>query len=186
MRIRLATEDDVAPMLEICNYTALTSPANFAYEAEPLPMWQATFASTRERYPWIVAFDDDTVLGYSKAGPWKARAAYAWTCELSVYVHRDHQGRGIGRALYSRLFPTLEAQGYRTLFAGITTPNPPSVRLHESFGMKQCALMDSSGFKFGAWHNVAYWQIHLGHGAPGPIKPVADVWQPQSLHAVAP
>ncbi|MBZ0269351.1 GNAT family N-acetyltransferase, partial [bacterium] len=50
-------------------------------------------------------------------------------------MRADARGRGVGRALYADLFPGLDRLGYRTIIAGIALPNPPSVRLHEAFGM---------------------------------------------------
>ena len=82
--------------------------------------------------------------------------------EITVYVHPDHQGHGVARALYRRLIPTLEAQGYRSLLAGITIPNPPSVRLHESFGFRRVACLERVGWKFDRWHDVGYWEALPG------------------------
>ncbi len=64
------------------------------------------------------------------------------------------------------MLPALEAQGYRTLLAGITVPNDASVRLHESFGFRRVATFERVGWKFGSWHTVAYWQRSVGGDAP--------------------
>ena len=85
----------------------------------------------------------------------------------------EHHRRGLGRALYRRLFGTLEAQGYRSALAGITQPNDASVKLHESFGMRRVALFEGIGWKFGRWHDVGYWQLCFGQGEPGGIRTVA-------------
>ena len=85
-------------------------------------------------------------------------------------------GNGIGTALYTRLVETLRAQGYRTLLAGITQPNPASVRLHEALGFRRVALLEGVGWKFDRWHDVGYWQLNLGNGgnAPTTINPVRE------------
>jgi phosphinothricin acetyltransferase len=175
--LRLARPDDLPAILEISNWAAQNTAANFAVEPETLESWQRDWHETHERFPWLIATDDaGAVTGFAKASPWKGRCAYNWSAEVTVYVRPQDHGRGIGRALYGRLIPTLEAQGYRTLLAGITLPNPASVRLHESFGFKQVAAFEQVGFKFDRWHTVGYWELVLGDASPPEgIKPVRDV-----------
>ncbi len=176
--IRLATSDDLPAILAISNWAAANTAANFAVEPETLASWQHDWRETHQRFPWFVtAGDDGAVVAFAKASPWKGRCAYLWTAETTVYVHPDHHGQGLGRALYQELVATLRAQGYRTLLGGITLPNPASVRLHESMGFVRVALLEKVGWKFGRWHDVGYWEAHL-HDADNPptdIKPVSDV-----------
>ena len=181
-RVRPATVDDLPAILEISNWAAANTPANFAVEPETLTMWQRDWDDTHEMYPWVVATGatgatDNTILGFAKASPWKGRCAYEWTAEVTVYVHPDHHRRGIAKALYGQLIPTLEAQGYRTLLGGITTPSPASIRLHESFGFRRVALFERVGWKFDQWHDVGYWEAILGDAdeSPASIKPVSEV-----------
>ncbi len=112
-------------------------------------------------YPWLVATESETgpVLGFARAGAWKTRECYARSTEIGVYVLPSHQGRGIGRMLYQQLFPLLRQQGFRTVLAGIALPNTPSVRLHESFGMKHVGTLPMVGFKHGRWRDVGYWTL---------------------------
>jgi len=187
--IRLATIDDVPAMLDISNHYARTTPANFAVEPEPTEQWQHEFETHSAAYPWLVATESprsseehvhtsgSSVLGFARSAPWKGRCAYAFAAETSVYLHPDHRSRGIGRALCEALFAILEAQGYRTVLAGITLPNDASVRLHESMGMKRVALLERVGWKFDRWHDVGYWQMQLGDkdAPPESIRAVADV-----------
>jgi phosphinothricin acetyltransferase len=181
MDIRLARFDDLPAILAISNRAAEHTPANFAVEPETLESWQESWRSTHATHPWFVATDaGGAVLGFAKASPWKGRCAYHWAVEASVYVHEDHQRRGVGTALYGALIPTLAAQGYHVALGGITVPNPASVRLHESFGFHRVALLERVGWKFGRWHDVGYWELFLRQGAPGPIRPVAEITLPCS------
>src|SRR5690349_19501587 len=82
----------------------------------------------------------------------RRRAAYQWCVDTSVYVRADATGRGIGRALYRALLPLLVLQGFRAAHAGVTLPNPASVRLHESFGFQPVGVFAKTGWKMGAWH----------------------------------
>lgn len=178
MEIRLATDNDLAAILAISNWAAEHTAANFAVEPEPLESWQEDFHRTRTMFPWFVAGGPDgQVKGFAKASPWKGRCAYEWTAETTVYVDPGMHGCGIGKALYGRLIATLRAQGYRTALGGITIPNPASVRLHESFGYRRVALLEHVGWKFGAWHDVGYWQLRLADedGQPPSLRPVSEV-----------
>ncbi|WP_394834673.1 GNAT family N-acetyltransferase [Pendulispora rubella] len=178
MILERATSDDVPAILALANWAAVNTPANFATEPEPLADWAASFAQSHEKYPWIVARDENRLLGFAKASMHRARGAYRWTAEVSVYVDPDAHRRGIGRALYGALIPCLRAQGYVTLLAGITPPNPASERLHESMGFVRCGTYHRAGWKFDRWHDVGYWDMHLQpvYHPPEPIRPVADVW----------
>lgn len=180
--IRLARPEDVPAILGISNRAALDTAANFAVRPESLESWQQSFQETSARFPWYVAAGaaagggTESIVGFAKASPWKGRCAYAFSAEISVYVRPDHHRRGIGRALYARLFDTMRRQGYQTLIGGIALPNEPSVRLHESLGMERCAVFARVGWKFGRWHDVGYWQIVLRPDAddPQPVRPVAE------------
>jgi phosphinothricin acetyltransferase len=179
--IRPARAGDVPAMLAVSNWAALHTAANFAVEPEPLDMWQQLFHSTKQRYPWLVAEGQDggPVLGFAKAGPHKSRCAYGWTAELSVYVDPSAHGQGIGTALYGCLIPVLRQQGFLTLLAGITSPNPASERLHGVFGFSRCATFHRAGYKFGRFHDVGYWELHLStwEGPPGELMDSAQAFR---------
>lgn len=196
--IRLAEESDLPAILEISNWAAMNTPANFAVEPESIESWREDFRRTSGMFAWLVAADEalapgeerastlppapslegrGSILGFAKASPWKGRCAYLWSAEVTVYVHPDHHGKGIGKALYGRLIEICRGQGYRTLLGGITQPNEASVRLHESFGFRRVALFERIGWKFEKWHDVGYWQLGLGdpHAPPASIRAVCDV-----------
>jgi L-amino acid N-acyltransferase YncA len=81
--------------------------------------------------------------------------------ETSIYIDARVRRRGIGRALYAALFDFLRRQGYVNAYAGITLPNPASQRLHESMGFAPIGVYSRIGFKFGTWHDVAWFQLRL-------------------------
>jgi phosphinothricin acetyltransferase len=116
-------------------------------------------------HPWLVADDDGELAGYAYAAPHRERAAYRWAAEVAVNVAPHRRRQGIGRALYGALLPLLVRQGLRIVCAGITLPNDASVALHESFGMEPVGVYRRIGWKFGAWHDVGWWQGELA--APG-------------------
>ena len=170
LEVRLATYNDLPAILEISNWAAMNTAANFAIEPENLESWQETWNQTHEFYPYFVA-EDERIIGFAMASPWKGRCAYSHSSEVTVYVHPDHHRKGVGKALYEKLIETLKAQGYHTLLGGITQPNEASVKLHESLGFKRVALFKHIGWKFDEWHDVGYWELLLQKGdePPRPI-----------------
>jgi phosphinothricin acetyltransferase len=63
--------------------------------------------------------------------------------------------------LYTSLLALLPLQGYVNAYAGVTLPNPPSVGLHEAMGFRPVGVYERVGFKYGAWHDVAWFQRPL-------------------------
>ncbi|OJA04224.1 arsinothricin resistance N-acetyltransferase ArsN1 family B [Halomonas sp. QHL1] len=111
--------------------------------------------------PWMVAMEDDAVVGYAYATKWKERSAYRFSVEASVYLSHHMQGRGLGAKLYETIFSKLKEGGIHTVIGGITLPNSASVALHEKMGMRKVAHFEKVGFKFNQWHDVGYWQLSL-------------------------
>jgi phosphinothricin acetyltransferase len=109
-------------------------------------------------------------------GAWKARDAYLWTVESTVYVDHECHRRGVGDALYAELLARLERQGFRTSIGVIALPNPASVRLHERHGFVEVGLLADAGYKLKRWHDVGFWQRRLNGGeqAPPTLTPVDD------------
>jgi L-amino acid N-acyltransferase YncA len=119
-------------------------------------------------YPWLVAELDGAVAGFAYASRHRERASYRWAADVSVYVAPGHHRRGVGRALYARLFELLGDQGLQVLIAGITLPNAASVALHESLGFRPVGVYRRIGYKLGAWCDVGWWQLELVPATAGP------------------
>ncbi len=177
-QVRLARAADMTAVAEIVNEHIETGVAHFGDRAPSAAEWIADWEAHRERYPWLVAERDRGIGGLAYAKPFNTRAAYAWTAEVSVYLRGGLQGQGLGSALYTRLMALLDAQGYRCLVAGITTPNDGSVRLHEHFGFEHLGTLERVGYKHGGWRNVGSWQRLTGpfdDSLPAPIRTVSEV-----------
>jgi L-amino acid N-acyltransferase YncA len=129
-------------------------------------------------YPWLVFERDGTVLGYAYGSPHRARTAYQWSVEVSVYIDARAHRQGVGRALYTALFGLLRRQCYMNAFAGITLPNAPSVGLHESLGFVPVGVFRQIGFKFDRWHDVGWLHLRLSDAAKPPSDPLptAGLW----------
>ena len=128
-------------------------------------------AATQQTYPWLVARAEQATLGYAYATAHRARPAYRWAAEVSVYVAAEHRGRGFGRAMYAALLGLLARQGIHTACAGITLPNPASVDLHEAVGFTPVGVYREIGFKAGAWYDVGWWQCRLREADAHPAPP---------------
>lgn len=132
----------------------------------------ARIASAQQGHAWLVLEDEGgRVIGYAYGGPLGKRAAYRWSCEVSVYLDQERRGKGGGRALYELLLQRLEDRGYRQAMALVSLPNEASVRLHESMGFRPVGLHENVGYKHGKWLSVAYLQRALGPGVTQQAPP---------------
>jgi L-amino acid N-acyltransferase YncA len=174
MEIRLAGPADAAGIQAIYAPVVADTVTSFEYEVPDAAEMARRVAARWPAHPWLVAAAGDRVLGYAYAGPFSGRSAYTWSTEVSVYVHPDAHRRGVGRSLYGALFALLRRQGYRRAYAGVTLPNAGSVGLHEVVGFVPVGRYERVGWKFGAWHDVGWWQRPLDgdDGPPGEIRPL--------------
>jgi L-amino acid N-acyltransferase YncA len=174
-RIRDAQLGDAGGVHEI--YTPFVESTSISFETA-LPSVDEIarrIASTRARYPWLVAEADGRLLGYAYGSVFNDRAAYLWSVQTSVYVASDAHRRGVGRGLYDALLARVRSLGYVNAYAGITLPNDASVGLHEAVGFRRVGVFPAAGFKFGAWHDVGWWWLPLVEPRPGtPPEPRRD------------
>ena len=173
MLIRLATPTDGGAMAEIYRPAVVDSVVSFELDPPDAAEMSRRITTVLEFTPWLVAEDDRRVLGYAYATRHRERPAYRWSVDVSVYVHRDAQRRGVGRALYTSLFAVLVAQGFRNAYAGITLPNPPSVGLHLSMGFTPVGRYRGVGYKNGAWHDTGWFERALAPRIMNPSPPRA-------------
>lgn len=157
MLVRPATIDDAATFAAI--YAPIVRDTPISFETEPpSPQEMAgRVAETMKTYPWLAAEEAGGIAGYAYASAHRSRAAYRWSVDMTVYVGEKARRQGAARALYSRLFEILCAQGFHRAFAGIALPNPASVRFHEAMGFEPVGIYRNVGYKAGAWRDVGWW-----------------------------
>ncbi len=157
--IRPATGEDVEQIVEIYNHYVLNSTITFEEAPVDAPeMARRIFDVRSIPLPWLVATSDSDVVGYAYASKWRARAAYRFSTEATVYLRAGHVHKGIGSELYRHLIAALQAAGVHAVIGGVALPNDPSLRLHEKLGFEKVAHFREVGFKFGRWIDVTYWE----------------------------
>ena len=175
MNIRLATLTDAPAVADIYRPYVTDSLVSFELEPPDAAAMAGRMAKLLGRLPWLLCEEAGAVVGYAYAARYRERAAYQWSVETTVYLRQDRHRRGIGRELYTELFRLLVQQGYYTAYAGIALPNAASVGLHESLGFEPVGIYRNAGFKFGAWHDVGWWQKPLRPYAVPTHPPVSLV-----------
>ena len=170
--IRLASAADAAQIQAI--YAPIVNATMISFEFEPptVDEMRQRIENTLVTLPWLVCERDHTILGYAYAGQHRSRAAYQWSVDVSAYVDADARRIGVGRALYTSLFAILRLQGFYNAYAGIGLPNPASVGLHEALGFTLVGVYHRVGYKFGAWHDVGWWQRTIQEHADDPPPPL--------------
>ena len=170
MRFVACTHDAHAgAILEILNEAIVNSTALYDYKPRPAEAMAGWFkAKDAGRFPVIGALGDQELLGFASYGSFRAWPAYKYTVEHSVYVHRDHRGKGIGIALMRKLLDAAREQDYHVMVGGIDATNAASVRLHEKLGFVHAGTIRHAGFKFGRWLDLAFYQLLLD----APARPV--------------
>jgi phosphinothricin acetyltransferase len=165
--IRPAERRDIAAITPIYAHAVLHGTASFELEPPDEAEMRRRFDALHiDGFPYLVAEEDGAVLGYAYAGPYRARPAYRFTVEDSIYLSQQAQGRGIGRALLDRLLTESESRGYRQMIAVIgDSAQVPSIRLHEAAGFRHIGTFEAVGFKFGRWLDSMLMQKALGRGA---------------------
>jgi phosphinothricin acetyltransferase len=169
-RVRGATASDGDACAQI--YAPYVTDTAITFETDPPSVEEmaARIERASQGHAWVVLEDGAHVAGYAYGGSMNRRAAYRWSCEVSVYVERDRRRTGAGRALYEALFERLAARGLQMAIAGMTLPNDASVGLHRAMGFEPVGVYRRIGFKFGAWHDVAWMQRPLAHGEDPPAE----------------
>ena len=172
-QLRLATEADAPGVLAIYGPFCDHTPTSFEAQSPSLPEMRERIRKITAQFPWLVCERENEVIGYAYACGHRERAAYRWAVEAAVYIGDGNRRCGVGRALYTALFELLAAQGYFKVYAGITLPNPASVGLHAAVGFTSVGVYRGVGYKFGAWHDVGWWQKALQPEVATPAEPVS-------------
>ena len=161
LTVRLAERRDAEAIRSIYNVEVLESTVTFDMVPRTIDEQVSWIDEHSGGHPAIVAVDGDTVVGFGSLSVWRERPAYSGTVEDSVYVHRDHRGRGIGTLLLQELVGLGADHGFHTVLARIVGGHEASIALHEACGFETVGVEREVGRKFKQWLDVVLMQRHL-------------------------
>lgn len=159
--LRFATESDIPAIREIYAPYVENTVYSFEYRVPSVEAFTERFREMTAQFPWLVWEENGEILGYAYGSPPFTRDAYAWCAESSIYLKAQAQGRGIGAKLYATLEMCLKLQGYRVLYALITSENTHSLGFHEYCGFVFRADFPRCGYKFQRWVGVVWMEKTL-------------------------
>ncbi len=170
-RIRLATLTDLPAINDIYNHYVRTSTTTYQ-EVESSPQERLQWFSSREPQHVVTVAETDienrpTIVGWASLNVFRARSAYRFSTENSVYVHHDHFRKGIGGALLADSIERAKEHGFRTIIAGIDADQAASIAIHAKHGFVACGRMNEVGFKFDRWLDVVFMQLMLEPAVSG-------------------
>lgn len=182
--IRSATLCDAEKLLAIYAYYVTETAITFEYEVPTLTDFQSRMQTVLSFYPYLVAEEDGQILGYAYASSFHPRAAYAWSVEVTVYLHKAARGKGLGPKLYQALEEHLKDMGLLNLNACIaqTDIEDPyltnaSQAFHEKQGYELVGTFHKSGYKFNRWYNMIWMEKLIGSHEIDmkPVIPFPDI-----------
>lgn len=174
--IRDAAIADAEDILKIYDYYVKNTAITFEYETPSLEEFQERMRRTMSRYPYLVIEKDHVLQGYAYAGAFVGRAAYDWSCEMTVYLDHNARKNGMGRKIYEALEARLSAMGILNLYACIGYPETGdeyltanSADFHAHLGFVKVGEFHKCGYKFGRWYNMIWMEKMIGeHGENQP------------------
>lgn len=167
MLIRPASTTDAAALLAIYRPYVEGTAVSFETQVPQVDEFAGRIERALAGWAWLVAEDDGECLGYAYGSAYRARAAYRWSVETSVYVRPERQRRGVGGRLYPALLAALSERGFCRALAGVSLPNPASIALHRRLGFEPVGVFTAVGRKFDRWHDVLWLQRALDGRPPG-------------------
>ena len=164
--IRPAGLRDLAAITRIYEHAVRHGTASFEIEPPDEKEMTRRYEALRAgKYPYLVAEIGGAIAGFAYAGPYRARPAYHWSLEDSIYIAPQSQRRGIGRGLLARLIADAEAGGFRQMIAVIgDSANAASLALHSRHGFYVIGALSSVGYMFGRWSDAVFMQRSLSEG----------------------
>ena len=178
--IRNAAPGDAGQILNIYAYYVEHTAISFEYRIPTLQEFQGRMEETMRRYPYLLAEADGKILGYAYAHPFVGRAAYDWSCELTIYLDPAMRRHGLGRKLYEALEEKLKEMGIQNLYACIGVPETEdeyltnnSADFHRHMGFSEVRKFYRCGRKFGRWYHMVWMEKLIGDhpASPDPVRP---------------
>lgn len=154
--IRAATAADSGAIHAV--YAPIVRDTHISFEVEPPSEEEIRRRIVASPVPWLVREMEGEIVGFVSAGPFRARAAYRWTAETSIYVAEHARRRGVGRDLGEAILERLRSDRYRSAIGVVALPNPASEGLLNALGFRSVGIIRDAGFKLDRWWDVELWQ----------------------------
>ncbi|WP_372920108.1 N-acetyltransferase family protein [Salegentibacter sp.] len=149
IKIRAFIREDFLAVRQIYQLGIDTGIATFETLAPNWEAWDKKFRTDSR----LLAENNNSIIGWVALSPVSARQVYSGVCEVSLYVHPEHSGRGVGRALLRSIIAQSEKNKIWTLQAGIFPENKASIALHTSEGFREVGYREKIGKRDGVWHD---------------------------------
>ncbi len=175
--LRYAAPTDIGQITEIYGHHVIHGSGSFE-EVPPnaAEMLHRFETITGAHFPYLVAVEDGEILGYAYANLYRARSAYRFSVENSVYIRDGRGGRGVGAALLNAVIEACTAQGARLMIAVIgDSANAASIALHTRCGFNHAGVLPAVGFKHGRWLDSVFMTRSLGPGNAAHATPPAEI-----------
>ena len=168
--IRPSSDADLPAITAIYAHHVLHGTGSFETEPPSVADMTARRADVLSKgLPYLVVEQDGKIAGFAYGNWFKPRPAYRYSVEDSIYMAPELQSKGLGRALLTELMARFEAAGIRKVMAIVgDSANTGSVGIHLALGFTQVGIVDSCGWKFGAWRDIVIMQKTLGLGDTQP------------------
>lgn len=157
-------------IVDIFNEAIANTTALYDYQPRPISSMEGWFAAKEDgKFP-VIGLEDGsgTLIAFGSYGTFRAWPAYKYSVEHSVYVHKDHRGKGLGMQVMQSLIDVASDRNVHAMIGGIDATNTGSIALHERLGFKHVGTLPQVGFKFWRWLDLAFYQLLL----ETPLNPV--------------
>ena len=169
IELRDASMADAERLLDIYDYYVKNTAITFEYKTPTLDEFRSRMARITKRYPYLIILRDGQIQGYAYAGPFVGRAAYDWSCEMTIYLDHRARKQGLGRQLYTAMEQALKKMGILNLYACIGYPKTPdaylttnSANFHAHLGYVEVGRFHQCGYKFGRWYDMIWMEKIIG------------------------
>ena len=179
--LRVATLEDATAIQAIYAPYVENTAITFEEVVPSVEEFKERIQKTLEHFPYFVLEENGEVVGYAYAGRFSARAAFDWSCEVSIYISLAHQRKGYGKLLYAALEEKLLELGYQNIYACVAVPEVEdeyltmnSLSYHHHLGFTDCGLFKNCGCKFNRWYHIVWLQkqaaTHIPTKRPVPFS----------------
>lgn len=176
MKLRFAEAEHSPEIAEIYAEWVERTTYSFEYEPPSAAEMEGRRAEISKKHAFLVAEEEGRVLGYAYNSNSFERRAFDWCAELSVYLKKGGEGRGIGSALVSACEQIARLQGYCKMYSLVSAENENSLAFHEKRGYRPFARFAHAGYKLGRWVDLIWLEKDFGFPpVPPPPRPIGEV-----------